>query len=148
MSMSAIFTLVSRSYGQANSKKGLYTLPQHKLQQQHTRDDIKNYVGVTLKAWYHDWRILNEISPKTLSTIRYTSILKMLDMGRGDYTLLEFPNDDDLIMHIDGIELHPLLGVKVIIPDSRRIAVSRQLPAAPKRPEGRSRGLRKSRQKD
>ncbi|WP_143247532.1 hypothetical protein [Agaribacterium haliotis] len=112
-------------------EKGIYTTAKHPLQNTATTEQqLRQFTGVTMKTWDHDWRILNELSPHTISTIRYESIVKMLEVGRGDFTLHAFPNKQDLSLDVAGLELRPLRGVKIVIPESRVLVVSRKAPQA------------------
>ncbi|WP_370980014.1 hypothetical protein [Agaribacterium sp. ZY112] len=112
-------------------EKGIYTTKNHPLQQQKGQHyPLNNYLGVTLRSWHHDWRILNELTPSSISTIRYDSMIKMLSVGRGDFTLHEFPNNDELVVRYSGVDLYPLQGVKIVIHDIRAFGISLKAPSS------------------
>lgn len=108
-------------------EKGLYTVAGHPLlKNKHAVKHLHRYTGVTLKMWRHDWQIINTLSPDIVSTAHYESLIKMLDAGRGDFTLHEFPQGDDLSIEPHGVKLKPIPGIKVIVYESRTLVISKK----------------------
>ncbi|MFC3120133.1 hypothetical protein [Agaribacter flavus] len=107
-------------------EKGIYALAGHPLVKGQKTSKLDDYTGVTIKSWKHDWQILNDISDRVVSTLRYDSLVKVLEAGRGDFTLHEFPQGGQLTLDLHGAQMMPIEGVKVIIPESRVLVFSKK----------------------
>ena len=106
-------------------EKGIYVPKNHPiLKQWQDISQLKDLRGITLRIWPHDLEILNDLTPNTVSTSHYESLLKMLRAGRGDFTLHEFSQTENLDIVAHDVWMKPLPGVKVVIPESRVIPIS------------------------
>jgi hypothetical protein len=54
----------------------------------------------------------------------------MVERGRVDFLVGEFPGAEDLSQYINGFRFIPVPGLKVALPGSRHVAISRQAPHA------------------
>lgn len=88
--------------------------------------DLSSYRGITFKSWFFDWKIMGLLTPEPIPIVQLSSLFKMLAADRADFTLLEFPAKNTFDIIQDGLLLKPILGVKVLIPDSRRFIVSKK----------------------
>ena len=107
-------------------EKGIYVHEKHELLNKNAASiELSKYTGISLKSWLHDWKVINSLTP-TIIEAYLPSLFKMMASHRADFTLMEFPSQSDLSIQQDNIILKPLEGIKVIIPDSRKLVVSKQ----------------------
>lgn len=110
-------------------EKGIYTTHDHPLQTATINaQSFKKYVGVTFKNWHYDQAMSLELSENMVFTVNFSSLVKMMHGKRADFTLLEFPDKNDLTFYYDELELEPIPNVKVMLPDSRVFVVSKHSP--------------------
>lgn len=124
-------------------EKGVYTLKNHPLQGMKPDDiTLTLFKGATVKGWHYDWNIISSLTEKLVSAIHIVSVFKMMNIGRADFTLLEFPSTPTLMFELEGVQLYPLLGVKVTIPDQRHFIVSKRFNNSRQLLDALNRGLR------
>lgn len=112
-------------------EKGLYALVTHsKIWDQPAPVQIKNYRAVAIDKWRVDSIVLNAITTNIYDAIRHESIFEMMQIGRIDYTLMQFTNNDDLTVTIDNLVFAPIPNVKVKMPESRHFVISKKTKSA------------------
>jgi len=111
-------------------EKGVYVLDSNSsLQRVRSRRELQNYRAVTLGAWLGDVAILEAMGVKDLRLVPvYANIFESLLNGSADYSLLEFSSAPDFRLTLSGVTLVPIPGIKVSIPGSRSMMVSRKHP--------------------
>ncbi|GLR69562.1 hypothetical protein [Agaribacter marinus] len=107
-------------------EKGVYVLADHPLTLANNDEVLDKFTGVTIKTWNHDWRIINELSSNVVPASRYEHLVNVMQAGRGDFTLLEFPQNKELELMVLGVKMKPVPGIKVVIPESRVLVVTKQ----------------------
>lgn len=108
-------------------EKGIYVHEKHPLLKIAPEIiDLSNYIGITVKAWVHDWQVTNSLSNKPVLDVYMPTLFKMLETNRGDFTLIEFPSTPRLYVKQKKITLRPLIGVKVSIPEARKFIFSKK----------------------
>ncbi len=114
-------------------EKGIYVPVEHPLLSS-WQDvlQLKNLTGITLSRWTHDWDIISSLTDDVVPTSNYESLIKMLNAGRGDFTLHEFSQSEDLDIVAHSIWLKPIPGIKVVMPESRVIPISAEAENASK----------------
>lgn len=106
-------------------EKGIYVGADHPLLKKWQGvSQLRNFKGITLRRWGHDWDILNLLTSKVVPTSHYESLMKMIDAGRGDFTLHEFSQTKELDIVAHGVWMKPLPGIKIVMPESRVIPIS------------------------
>lgn len=111
--------------------KGIYTRPDHtKLLKVKTLEALREFKAVSSKSWVYDWAALQRMEIESFSVARYSLMGRMVERGRVDFLVGEFPGANDLSQYINGFRFVPVPGVKVGLPGSRHVAVSRLAPHA------------------
>lgn len=104
--------------------------------------DLHRISGVSNKAWEVDWATMDSLGLAELRNVpRYPMMLTLVDSGKVDFALLEFPARDDLVLERNGVTLHPVPGVKVGLVDSRHFMVSKVHPKGKEIYEALEKGL-------
>ncbi|MGJ8692265.1 MAG: hypothetical protein ACSHW0_07270 [Thalassotalea sp.] len=107
-------------------EKGIYVRPEHPLLTLQPQNvDLTTYTGITFKNWVHDWQLILQLSDNKVYDGYLPTLFKMLKNKRADYTLIEFPSNQHLAVRQQGIDLYPVMGVKVAIPDSRKLVIAK-----------------------
>lgn len=107
--------------------KGVYTRPDHTaLLKVKTVEELREYTAVTSKTWFYDWDALERLKVKKVAVPRYRQMGKMVENGRADFLIAEFPGANDLSQYINGMRFIPVPGVKIALLGSRHVAVSKQ----------------------
>lgn len=110
-------------------EKGFYTRPDHTaLLNVKTLEELRNFTAVSSKTWFNDWAALERMNVKKISVASYVQMAKMVELGRADYFVGEFSGADDLSQYVDGVKFVPVPGLKMILPGSRHVAVSKKFP--------------------
>jgi len=109
---------------------GLYTSP-HNQQAlgSKTLAALTQLRAVSSSQWKPDLQALQTLGfHKIMYTPNWINMARMLNVGRVDLTLAPFGMSPDLSIRVEGIELVPIQGVKVIIPGSRHWPISQKHP--------------------
>ncbi|WP_143247617.1 hypothetical protein [Agaribacterium haliotis] len=107
--------------------KGIYTRFDHPLRQLPAEKiDLSLYRGVTMQNWTYDWQAVSELTPHATGALNTYSVHKIINSGRADFTLSEFPSGPGLEINCSGEKLYPVPGLKVAMPGSRHFAVSQK----------------------
>jgi len=111
--------------------KGVYTRPDHSALLKVSKvEDLRTFKAVSSKTWVYDWAALQRMKIQTFSVTRYELMGSMVERGRADFLIAEFPGAADLSQYINGFRFIPVPGVKVALPGSRHVAVSKRAPHA------------------
>jgi len=109
--------------------KGIYTRPDHTaLLKVKTLEELRNFTAVTNKIWFYDWDALERMNVKKFSVPRYVQMGRVVQVGRADYFVGEFPGAGDLSQYVEGVRFIPVPGVKIALAGSRHAAVSKRFP--------------------
>lgn len=110
--------------------KGIYApLQSHAaLQKTINTQGFAGLTAVTDKTWLYDVKALDCLKSKRFYGVSYPTMLKMINAGRADFTLMHFTPAADNARTINGITLYPLPGYKVAFDDSLNYFVSRSHP--------------------
>ncbi|MGF1592689.1 MAG: hypothetical protein ACFCUW_05380 [Kiloniellaceae bacterium] len=111
--------------------KGIYTRPDHtELLQVRTLEELRKFRAVSNETWFYDWTALQRMQIETFAVSRYELMGKMVEGRRVDFLVGEFPGVDDLSQYINGFRFVPVPGIKITLPGTRHVAVSKQVPHA------------------
>ncbi len=111
--------------------KGVYTRPDHtELLKVKTLQELRNFTAVSSDTWVYDWAALQRMKITTHSAAKYELMGRMVERGRADFLVAEFPGASDLSQYINGFRFIPVPGIKVALPGSRHVAISRRAPHA------------------
>jgi len=111
--------------------KGVYTRPDHaELLQVKTLQELRKFTAVSSKTWLYDWAALERMGIQTHSVATYSLMGTMVEGGRVDFLVGEFPGAEDLSQYISGFRFVPVPGIKIALPGSRHVAISKQAPHA------------------
>jgi len=110
--------------------KGIYVLPANKsILAVRDMPHLQRYSAVTLHGWMRD---ISALKAMNLRDLLYTqsdeNLFHFLKLGRADFTLLEFSSAPDLALSLAGVTLVPIPQVKVTIPGSRCLMISKKHP--------------------
>ncbi|MGE4293901.1 MAG: hypothetical protein AB7E32_17040, partial [Desulfovibrio sp.] len=109
---------------------GFYA-PEHEARPLAARssDQLRALRAVSCASWRPDWRALEALHPASLLRMNdWEAILRVLALGRADYTLAPFSNAPGLALETPELRLLPIPGFKIALSGSRHIAVSALLP--------------------
>lgn len=109
---------------------GLYTSPRNQLALgSKSLAELTQLRAVTSSQWKPDLQALQSLGfHKIMYTPNWINMARMLNVGRVDLTLAPFGRSPDLHIQVEGIELVPIPGVKVIIAGSRHWPISQKHP--------------------
>lgn len=111
--------------------KGVYTRPDHaELLKVKTLEELRKFKAVSSEAWVYDWAALERMGVETFSVSTYSLMGRMVEHGRVDFLVGEFPGIEDLSQHINGARFVPVPGIKIALPGSRHVAISKHVPHA------------------
>lgn len=114
--------------GDASFVVGMYTTAA-KLKVFHTDTDLHTLVPISNRSWEKDWQALSQFhNQEPIDTFNWESIVRMLVAGRADYTLAPFQQTEGMVINAHGQTLHPIPGVKFLIPGSQHWIVSKLHP--------------------
>lgn len=111
-------------------EKGLYTYPTN-ASMLSVRDlkDLKDHSAVIVGTWKGDIAVLRALEPQKIHEVyEIRTVPKFLELGRADFTLLEFSSNPDMAVSVFGVSLIPVPGIKVALPGNRCWMVSRRHP--------------------
>ncbi|WP_293765102.1 hypothetical protein [uncultured Aquitalea sp.] len=94
-----------------------------------TLAEVRSLKAVSNRAWTVDWRVLSSMRLAGLENVPvWSSMVRMVASGRVDFLLAPFqPAPDGSLSTPDGVLL-PIQGVRVVLPGSRHLALSRHGP--------------------
>jgi len=111
--------------------KGFYTRPDHTaLLKVRSLEGLRGFKAVSSKTWVYDWAALERMKIETFSVSRYELMGRLVERGRADFLVGEFPGGNDLSQYINGVRFIPVPGIKVVLPGSRHVTVSKRAPHA------------------
>lgn len=111
--------------------KGVYTRPDHaELLKVKTLDELRQFKAVSSETWIYDWAALERMGIEAFSVSSYALMGRMVEHGRVDFLVGEFPGVADLSQHINGFRFVPVPGIKITLPGSRHVAISKRAPHA------------------
>jgi len=111
-------------------EKGLYTYPTNaSMLSVRRREELKDRSAVIMGTWKGDIAVLRALEPKEIHEVyEIQTVPKFLELGRADYTLLEFSSNPNMSVSVFGQTLVPVPGIKVALPGNRCWMVSRKHP--------------------
>lgn len=123
--------------------KGVYGLKRNAaLMQVTTLEQLRHFTGISSKGWRVDWKTLEGLDLRELRNVpRFHMMFELVADRKADFALLEFPQRDDLVLHHEGIALHPVPGVLVALADSRHFTISQRHSMGPVLLEALEKGL-------
>lgn len=111
--------------------KGVYTRPDHtELLKVRTLEELRKFTAVSSDTWVYDWAALQRMKVTAFTVSRYELMGRMVEMGRADFLVGEFPGASDLSQYINGFKFIPVPGIKIALPGSRHVAISKRAPHA------------------
>lgn len=122
---------------------GLYTVPNNqRVLNAKSIDDVRALTAVSSKAWTIDWQTLNTLEIRSLiNTVKWTSMVKMVEKGRADFLLAPFQPSPDMSFVAEGVHLVPIPGIKIGFQGSRHFAVSKRNPDGKRIIEALNKGI-------
>ncbi|MPZ11539.1 MAG: hypothetical protein GEU89_15230 [Kiloniellaceae bacterium] len=111
--------------------KGIYTRPDHtELLQVRTLEELRKFKAVSNETWIYDWTALQRMQIETFTVSRYALMGGTVEGRRVDFLVGEFPGVSDLSQYINGYRFTPVPGIKIALPGTRHVAVSKLAPHA------------------
>ncbi|MGF1630089.1 MAG: hypothetical protein ACFCUT_11520 [Kiloniellaceae bacterium] len=111
--------------------KGVYTRPDHaELLQVRTAEELRKFRAVSSESWVYDWAALQRLQIETFAVSQYALMGRMVEGRRVDFLVGEFPGVSDLSQYINGFRFIPVPGIKIALPGTRHVAVSKRVPHA------------------
>jgi hypothetical protein len=111
--------------------KGIYTRPDHtELLQVRTLEELRKFKAVSNETWIYDWTALQRMQIETFAVSRYALMGGMVEGRRVDFLVGEFPGVNDLSQYINGFQFIPVPGIKIALPGTRHVVVSKRAPHA------------------
>ncbi|WP_323813941.1 hypothetical protein [Cellvibrio sp. NN19] len=122
---------------------GIYTSPHNQLALgSKSLAQLTQLRAVTSRQWKPDLQTLQELGfHKIMYTPNWINMARMINVGRVDITLAPFAMTPDLRIQVDGIELMPIQGIKMVIPGSRHWPISQKHPYGEEFSEALNRGV-------
>lgn len=112
-------------------EKGLYADENHAVFNQHEDMFVaENYSGVTVRSWEKDLQVLKTITPTYRTIHQYAKLFNVLSASRADFSLFPFSWGPEMTINHGNITLRPIPNVKVVMPGSRHITMSKTRPDA------------------
>ena len=105
--------------------KGLY-VNDSTFQRLNSADDFhfNQLIAVSNENWTFDWQALECAGLKLVHVDRYEQMFQLLALGRADVLPMAFGAGTDLTRTEFGIQLYPIDGLKLVIPDSSHVLIS------------------------
>jgi hypothetical protein len=109
---------------------GLYTSPRNrKALASKALAELTPLRVVSSRQWKPDLRALESLGfQHIMYTPNWVNMVRMINAGRVDLTLAPFGLQDNMHISVEGIDLAPVPGIKIMIPGSRHWPVSRKHP--------------------
>ncbi|WP_019675662.1 hypothetical protein [Arsukibacterium perlucidum] len=110
---------------------GLYTaIDNVRAHSAKTLEQIQKLSFVSTPIWATDWLSLQQLAPKQLLNEKvWSSQAKLVSRGWVDVMLAPFLPGNNFRFTGDGYDIVAIEGIKIILNDSRHVAVSKQHPA-------------------
>jgi len=107
---------------------GIYVRPDnHKALAVRSAQGLRALSAVSCRAWSVDWRTLSAMGLKALwHAPSWDSMPAMLVAGRADFLLAPFQPNTDMSLTVAGVRLVPVPGLKVRLPGTRHVPLSRR----------------------
>lgn len=106
-------------------------------------NDLKNKIPLVEHTWTIDISLLKSFGFENIQTApRYDLLFKMINKNRADFTILEFPRSEDLMIRDKTGDLYPIPNAKIVLPYSRHFMVSKINPQGKKVYEALEKGLK------
>ncbi|WP_158971530.1 hypothetical protein [Paraglaciecola sp. L3A3] len=106
--------------------KGIYTLKNHSIMQYVQKpEELSYFRGVTMPSWHHDWNTIRQLTKNVIAAPSPDSIHKMIEKDRADFTLGEFNQNMSILL--GDVYLYPVPNMKIVINQSRHIAVRKDM---------------------
>jgi hypothetical protein len=109
---------------------GVYTSPRNrKALASKTLAELTQLRVVSSRQWKPDLRALESLGfQHIMYTPNWVNMVRMINAGRVDLTLAPFGLQENMHIAVEGIDLAPVPGIKIMIPGSRHWPVSRKHP--------------------
>ncbi|MCE0555490.1 hypothetical protein [Motilimonas sp. E26] len=122
---------------------GLYTIESNKTAlKAKGMDEVRSLIAVSSKAWIIDWQTLNAMKMrKLINTVKWSSMVKMVNIGRADFLLAPFQPTPDMSFDPEGVKLIPIPNLKIGLQGSRHFAISKRHPQGKAVAEALDRGI-------
>lgn len=122
---------------------GLYTVDsRQQVLTAKTLEEIQKLTAISSKAWVIDWTTLEQLHlKKLLHTVKWSSMIRMVERGRGDFLLAPFQATEDLSFQGARFRFIPIPNVKLGLLGSRHFAVSKKYPKGKELFEALNQGL-------
>jgi hypothetical protein len=128
--------------------KGIYTRPGHTaLLGVRTLEKLRAFTAVSSRNWVYDWAALKRMKIETINVAKYVQMGDMVRHRRVDFFVGEFPGTEDLSQYVNGERFVPVPGVKIVLPGSRHLAVSKRFPHAKRIFDAAENGLKALRER-
>ena len=126
---------------------GLYTAATNKAAlATQTVEQLRQLSVVSYSGWSADWRTLTQLQlPKLLEEKSWSSQAKLVSRGWVDVMLAPFLPGTQFTFKGDGYEVIAIPGIKLMLDDSRHVAVSKHHPAGEQVFAALQRGLKQLR---
>ena len=122
---------------------GLYTAPDnHKALLVRSVEQLRKFTVISNSDWSADWLTLKQFNlPYLIDEKSWSSQAKLVSRGWVDFMLAPFLPGNNFRFSGEGYDIVAVPGVKVLLDDSRHVAVSRKHPAGEKVFNALQRGL-------
>lgn len=122
---------------------GIYTSPHNQLALgSKSLVELTQLRAVTSRQWKPDVQTLQALGfHKIMYAPNWVNMARMLNVGRVDITLAPFGMAPDLRIQVDGIELMPIPGIKMVIAGSRHWPISQKHPYGAEFSEALNKGV-------
>ncbi|WP_269532984.1 hypothetical protein [Chitinimonas sp. BJYL2] len=121
----------------------LFTAPDnHRALRSQTLADIQQLSAVSHRTWTADWQVLQSLRLARLDAApQWVSMVRMVASKRTDFLLAPFQPSEDGSLSEEGRRLVPISGIKLVLPGSRHLAISRTAPDASAARQALEKGL-------
>lgn len=112
---------------QGQFEAGFYTSPKNtKALSAKDLIDLQKLIAISNQDWKPDWNALQALRLKHLEhVVLWESMVKMVDKGRGDFTLAPFQQTKDMSLESNGVKLIPIPKLKIALSGNRSYLVSK-----------------------
>lgn len=123
-----IFQVSSPVLRKGRFEKGVYTRIDHAMRELGSNKlELHRFRGVMTRNWTYDWNLMKTLTPVVFPAMDTASTHKIINRGSADFTLSEFPANDDLSVECENELIYPVFGVKVAMPGSRHFVISKNV---------------------
>lgn len=123
---------------------GLYTSPRNSnALKARTLEQVQRLSAVSSRDWTPDWTTLTHMDLISLNHVQdWEAMVRMVSSRRVDFLLAPFQQNSQLMLHVNGMKLQPIPGIKLGLEGSRHFAVSARTQVGTKVYKALQRGLR------